>query len=56
MKSSRRGRDRQFASLHRVVNGIVKLEVLLYAEGEKIPRNDFWGHRLSVARSFDARQ
>jgi hypothetical protein len=37
-------------------NGIVKLEVLLYAEREKIPRNDFWGHRLSVARSFDARR
>lgn len=37
-------------------NGIVKLEVLLYAEGEKMPRNDFWGHRLSVARSFDARR
>ncbi|KAH7086818.1 hypothetical protein FB567DRAFT_51861 [Paraphoma chrysanthemicola] len=37
-------------------NGVVKLEVLSYAEGEKIPRNDFWGQRLSVARSFDARR
>jgi hypothetical protein len=37
-------------------NGIVMLEVSLYAEGEMIPRNDCWGHRLSVVRSFDARR
>jgi hypothetical protein len=45
-----------FGQMRLANRSVVKLEVLLYAEGEMIPRNDFWGHRLSIARSFDARR